>query len=174
MVRKATAADLAAVDGIYQRIHDREELGRTTIGWRREIYPTAATARAALDRDELFVLEDEGRITAAAMINQAQVPEYALAHWAYPARPEEVMVLHTLVVDPLVQGKGYGRAFVSFYEDYARAHACPYLRMDTNVKNQAARRMYAKLGFAEVGVVPCVFNGIEGVELVCLEKRLEP
>lgn len=27
--------------------------------------------------------------------------------------------------------------------------------------------------YAEVGIVPCVFNGIEGVQLVCLEKKLE-
>ena len=83
------------------------------------------------------------------------------------------MVLHTLVVDPLAQGQGYGHAFVAYYEDYARSHGCPYLRMDTNVKNAPARQMYAKLGFSERGVVPCVFNGIEGVSLMCLEKKLE-
>lgn len=174
MVRKATSADLAAVDGIYQRIHDGEERGNFTTGWLRGVYPTAATARSAMERGELFVLEDQGRIAAAAILNQTQVPAYAGCPWTYPAREEEVMVLHTLVVDPLAQGRGYGRAFVTFYEDYARSHGCRYLRMDTNEKNQAARRMYAKLGFAEPGIVSCDFNGIPGVGLVCLEKRLEP
>ncbi len=172
MIRTATTADIAAVDAIYQHIHDGEEQGRFTIGWQRNVYPTAATARAALDRGELFVLEDGGAVTAAAILNQTQVPEYALARWAYPAPDEQVMVLHTLVVDPLAQGRGYGRAFVAFYEDYARAHGCPYLRIDTNAKNARARRMYAKLGYAERGTVPCTFNGIEGVSLVCLEKKL--
>lgn len=172
MIRKATAADIAAVDAIYQRIHDGEERGRTTTGWKRSIYPTAATAQAALDRGELFVLEDGGAVTAAAILNQTQDPAYARAQWTCPAPPDQVMVLHTLVVDPLAQGRGYGRAFVDFYEDYARGRGCPYLRMDTNVKNAAARRMYAKLGFAEAGVVPCVFHGLEDVELICLEKTL--
>ncbi len=172
MIRTATAADIAAVDAIYQRIHDGEEQGRFTIGWQRNVYPTADTARAALDRGELFVLEDGGAVTAAAILNQTQVPEYALAHWAYPAPDEQVMVLHTLVVDPLAQGRGYGRAFVAFYEDYARAHGCPYLRIDTNAKNARARRMYAGLGYSERGAVPCTFNGIQGVSLVCLEKKL--
>lgn len=172
MIRKATTADVTAVDAIYQHIHDAEEQGSITTGWRRGVYPTAATAQAAVDLKELFVLEDDGTITAAAILNQNQVPAYAQAQWAYPAPPDQVMVLHTLVVDPLAQGQGYGRAFVAFYEDYARSHHCSYLRMDTNVKNTTARRMYAKLGFAEVGVVPCVFNGLEDVELVCLEKKL--
>lgn len=171
-IRKSTAADIDAVDAIYQRIHDGEEQGRTTIGWARAVYPTAATARAALERGELFVLEDGGQITAAAILNQTQVPAYAGADWTYPAEPSQVMVLHTLVVDPLAQGRGYGKAFVAYYERYAREHGCRFLRMDTNAKNTAARRMYAKLGFSEAGVIPCVFNGLEDVHLVCLEKRL--
>ena len=44
--------------------------------------------------------------------------------------------------------------------------------MDTNEKNAAARRLYARLGYREAGIVPCVFNGIKGVGLVCLEKRV--
>ena len=49
---------------------------------------------------------------------------------------------------------------------------CPYLRMDTNAKNQAARKLYARLGYWEADIVPCVFNGIPGVQLVCLEKTV--
>ena len=172
MIRKATAADINAVAAIYDRVHEVEEQGKTTIGWVRSIYPTAATARAALDRDDLFVMEADGAIVAAAIINQIQVPEYANCSWADDPPPEQVMVLHTLVVDPLAQGRGYGRAFVAWYEDYALRHGCPYLRMDTNQRNTAARAMYAKLGFSEPGIVDCDFNSIPGVKLVCLEKKL--
>lgn len=80
------------------------------------------------------------------------------------------MVLHTLVVDPFEKKKGYGKAFVSFYEEYAKQHNCRELRMDTNVINQRARKMYHNLGYQEVDIVPCVFNGIPDVQLVCLEK----
>ena len=47
------------------------------------------------------------------------------------------------------------------------------LRIDTNAKNAAARRLYARLGFREAAIVPCTFNGLSGVALVCLEKRLD-
>ena len=66
----------------------------------------------------------------------------------------------------------YGTAFVAYYESYAKNNGCPVLRMDTNEKNAAARRLYARLGYREAGIVPCVFNGIKGVGLVCLEKKL--
>ena len=82
------------------------------------------------------------------------------------------MVLHTLVVSPKVGKQGYGSRFVGYYEQFALEHNCHYLRMDTNEKNRAARTLYKKLGYKEVSIVPCEFNGIEGVRLVCLEKKL--
>ena len=77
------------------------------------------------------------------------------------------------IMDPGTAGHGCGKAFASFYEQYAIDHGCAYLRMDTNAINVGARRFYAKLGFWEAGIVECTFNGIPGVKLVCLEKKLE-
>ena len=82
------------------------------------------------------------------------------------------MVLHGLAVDPLEKGRGYGRAFVSFYEDYAKTYGCTELRMDTNKLNTRARNLYQLLGYKEIGIVSCIFNGIPNVQLVCLEKHL--
>ena len=121
---------------------------------------------------DMFVEEIDGTIVAAARINKEQVPEYADASWTADAPDDEVMVLHALVVSPKTKGKGYGTAFVDFYEKHALENGCPYLRMDTNARNTAARSLYKKLGYTEVSIVPCVFNGIDGVQLVCLEKNL--
>lgn len=172
MIRKATSADLPAVSAIYDRIHDAEAAGTITTGWLRGVYPTDATARSALGAGDLFVLEDGGAVVAAARINREQVDVYASVKWRYPAADGEVMVLHTLTVDPPRSGHGYGRQFLKFYEQHALENGCPVLRIDTNAKNAAARAMYAKHGYLESGVVPTVFNGIPNVMLVCMEKRL--
>ena len=171
--RKATAEDIPAIAEIYQNIHTEEEAGRTSVGWIRDVYPTKKTAEASLLREDLFVAQDDGIIVGTAILNQLQVDVYEGAAWDHPAPDSEVMVLHTLVISPRAFGKGYGKAFVKFYEDYALSQNCPYLRMDTNARNLRARAMYQKLGYKEIGIVPCVFNGIEGVQLVLLEKRLE-
>ena len=172
MIRHAIEADLPAIVAIYERIHDSAEAGRITTGWLRGVYPTIETARATLDTRELFVLEDGG-IVAAARINRTQVDVYAQVDWRYPATDEQVMVLHTLTVDPARSGLGYGRQFLAFYEAYALAHGCLALRIDTNARNSNARRLYKKLGYREIDIVPTVFNGIPGVNLVCLEKAVE-
>ncbi len=171
-IRPATADDLPRIEEIYDAIHTAEEAGKASIGWVRGVYPTRATAQAALDAGELFVLESDGTVYAAGRINREQVPVYAEVPWAHDVPPEQVLVLHTLVVDPAAAGHGYGTQFVRFYEQYARALGCPELRIDTNAKNVNARRLYAYLSYREVGTVPCNFNGIDGVALVCLEKWL--
>ena len=60
IIRKGTQADLASVEQLYNDIHTAEETGQQTIGWIRGVYPTRATAQAALDANDLFVLEDAG------------------------------------------------------------------------------------------------------------------
>lgn len=171
--RKAEARDIAAVAKIYELVHEAEERGELTIGWAKGVYPVESDARAALKRGDLFVAESESEILASAIINRLQVDVYEAAPWEYPAEDGEVMVLHTLNVSPVHGRKGIGSAFVSFYEDYALENGSPYLRMDTNERNLTARAMYKKLGYKEITVVPCVFNSIDGVNLVLLEKKLE-
>lgn len=152
-IRKATKSDIDSIEKIYERIHDEEEKGLATVGWIRTIYPTRKTAEDGLKRKDLFVMEDDGEIVAAAVINQ-------------------IMVLHCLAVDPYRKNKGYGKTFVAFYENYAKRHNCIALRMDTNARNIRARSLYRKLGYEEIGIVKCIFNGIPDVQLVCLEKYL--
>ncbi|MBQ9968055.1 MAG: GNAT family N-acetyltransferase [Oscillospiraceae bacterium] len=172
MFRKAVLDDIDAIGAIYDAVHTEEEAGRTTIGWSRHIYPTHDTALSAIALGDMFVLEEEGTIVACGRINKEQVDCYAQGRWQYDAPPEEVMVLHTLVVDPSVCRNGYGTAFLQFYEDFSKAHGCSYLRIDTNERNIRARAFYEKHGYREVGTVPCEFNGIPGVGLVLLEKKL--
>jgi len=169
-VRRATARDLEAIEHIYDAVHDAEEHGRAVVGWERGVYPVRSTAEASLERGDLFVGEDDGRVMATAIINQTQLPEYYDCAWRHEASDAEVMVMHTLVVDPRAKGKGYGTAFVRFYEQHAARNGCRSLRIDTQEKNVAARSFYANLGFTEADIIPCDFNGIEGISLVCLEK----
>lgn len=171
-IRKAEEKDISAIVGIYDDIHTAEESGNVIIGWIRGVYPVRETAEAALTRGDLFVIEDGGAVVGTGIINRTQVESYRSGNWRFPAEDSDVMVLHTLVISPCRAGKGYGKAFVAFYENYARENGCRYLRIDTNARNSNARAMYKKLGYTEIGIVPTVFNGIPDVQLVLLEKKL--
>lgn len=170
--RKAHSTDIERIWEIYLENHIAEEEGEAVIGWNRNIYPTRKTAEDALSRDDLFVLEDETGVMGTAIINQEQMDVYPLGNWQFQVSDEEVMVLHTLVISTKASGKGYGKKFVDFYEQYAQKHGCPYLRMDTNERNVRARAMYEKLGYKEIGIVPCTFHSMTGINMVLLEKKL--
>lgn len=168
-IRRATIFDLNGVAKVYDEIHDAEEAGKITTGWIRNVYPTRTVAEAALQRGDLFVMEDNDQVVGAALINQIQVDVYDGAPWEHDG---EVCVLHTLVISPRIHGKGAGRKFVEFYENYAFNHGWHELRIDTNARNERARKMYAGMGYKEIAIVPTVFNGIPDVNLVLLEKNL--
>ena len=187
--RLAREEDIDAVARIYEHVHEAEAQGLTTTGWLRGVYPVKSTAEAALERGDLYVCEmsandiqsetgdaelggiDE-QIVATAIINQIQVDVYEGANWSYEAPGNEVCVLHTLAVDPTCHKNGIGARFVEFYESVAREMGCTVLRMDTNANNTIARAFYPRFGYRECDVVPTVFNGIPGVDLVLMEKKL--
>ena len=171
MIRKATAADLPDVAGIYDAITALEAERKMT-GWKPGIYPTGRDAMDSLEKGQLFVMEKDGYLVATGRINQEQQPEYALVDWQDKSPDDKVMVLHTLCVDPAWSGRGYAKEFLQFYEEYALEHGCTCLRIDTNAINSIARAMYKKLGYREAGIVRCTFNGLDGIDLVMLEKSL--
>lgn len=168
-IRRAELFDLNDVSAIYEEIHDTEADGRCNTGWIRGVYPTRATAEAALERCDLFVMEDNNSIIGSALINQIQLDVYSSAPWIHDG---EVCVLHTLAISPRAQGQGAGRKFIEFYEHYAYERAWYELRIDTNERNTRARNLYTGLGYKEIAVVPAYFNGIPDVNLVLLEKNL--
>ena len=147
--RKAAASDIDAVTAIYDAIIAEEEAGRAVTGWKRGVYPVRATAEAALTRGDLFVAELDGRVAAAAVLNQIQVDVYAGAPWEFEAPDEEIFVMHTLVVDPAAGRRGLGRAFETFYEALAREYGCRFCALTPMyatrgrgrcIKNSATRR----------------------------------
>lgn len=190
-IRKATLEDIPAIAAIYDEIHDREAAGETTTGWLRDVYPVRKTAEDAVARGDMFVQEigsraDGGqaddsqtggrigssRIVGTGIINQIQVDVYADGDWQYPVEDNEVMVLHTLIISRKTEERGLGKQFLDYYEAFALENGCRYLRLDTNARNKAARAFYKKHGYTEIGIVPTVFNGIPGVDLVLIEKKL--
>ncbi len=171
-VRKAIIDDIPTVEEIYNLLHEKEELKQTSIGWIRGVYPTKNTALDALKREDLFVLEDEGVVVGSAIINKRQLDSYKNVSWIHKVPSDNVCVLHTLTISPICSGKGYGKFFLKFYEEYALKNGCNELRIDTNEKNSIARKMYKNNGYTEVGILKTDFNGIKDIGLVLLEKYL--
>ena len=79
------------------------------------------------------------------------------------------MVLHTLAVDPAANGRGYARAFVRFYEEYAAARGCR--EISVSVKETDDRRsLKAELAVdlacspPDAQAIEALFGGVFGLK----------
>ena len=106
---------------IYEEILDQEDSrGLSYTNWQREKYPTLNTARNALESGTLFVMEEQDQLLGAVILNSTQLPEYDLIPWQFEAVPDQVMVIHTLVISPRFSGLGKAREMVAFCEEEGR------------------------------------------------------
>ena len=150
--RKAVDSDAGRCLEIYDAISDWEAAKGKQCCWEKEFYPTMETVESGLSAGELYVLEDEaGQVVSCGIINHSQPEFYKLFDWAFEADFSEVLVLHTFGVDPAMQKKGYGKAFMSFYEKMAYDAGCKTLRLDTVISNKKSQALYKKLGFTTTG-----------------------
>ena len=172
MIRKAELKDIEAIASIYENIITLEEAGKYTTCWVRGVSPTENTALNALSEGTLYVMEEDGIVVGSAIINQKSADGYDRAAWKIPASMEEALMIHTLAISPKATHKGYGEAFIRFYEDMGKERGLKALRLDTNEKNIKSRPFYKSLGYTEVDIVKSNFNGVGIVNLVCIEKEI--
>ena len=172
MIRKGAAADLDGCVQIYEAHLEHEAATVSYTNWQKGLYPTRATAEKALASGTLYVDEEDGLIVGCANLNHIQPAEYANIPWSIPAREEEVLVIHTLVLLPTHTGGGRGRRFVAFAEELARAQGCKVIRLDTYEGNEPAKAFYPKLGYRLAGITEFFFEQVIWENLVCYEKLL--
>lgn len=68
----------------------------------------------------------------------------------YDSPGDDSLLVDNLIVDPAVQGRGYGRLLMGFAEDVARERGWPALTLFTNEKMYENLALYPKMGFVVV------------------------
>ena len=171
-IRPANVADLDGITAIYDAILDREEAGPVYTNWQRGKYPTADTARQALEAGTLYVGEENGFLWGVVNLNGIQLPEYGAIPWSIPAEKEQVAVIHTLCIHPAASGQGRAKQMVAFCEEESRRQGKTVMRLDTWEGNLPANRMYPALGYRYAGAAEFFFQGFIPEILNCYEKAL--
>jgi len=97
---------------------------------------------------ECWVQEDAGGIVAYAVMMVAA---------------GEAHLLNLSVATPR-QGRGYGKAFVRFLAGVARKGGADRIYLEVRPSNVAARRLYQRMGFAQIGVRRGYYPATQGRE----------
>ena len=155
--RKAGPADLAAVLELYDKIID----GPTNYtGWARGYYPTEDVARAGIDRGETWLVYLGAALVATLTLNSRQPEAFLEGRWKVNCLPEQVMVIHTFMVDPAFGGRGIGRACMDFARQQAEEAGMRALRLDVYVSNPPAIKLYEQTcGYHYCGTVDLLKAG---------------
>nr|WP_229738982.1 GNAT family N-acetyltransferase [Edaphobacter dinghuensis] len=132
-----------------------------------ENYPTAAIFEHDVDQRQLWVAETEGTLAGMIAVTTGQDPEYGHAGWNVE---EDGVMVHRLAVDPAFRGAGVATALMRQAEEVAAERGIPAVRTDTSIENEAAQRLFLRLGYSKTGEISLSFR--PGLRVVCYEKRL--
>ncbi len=114
-----------------------------------EHYPSLEKLQADIEKRELFVLEDQGKILGIIVLTGFMDREYIPINWL--TKNLNNLYIHRLAVHPSVWGKGYGQKLMDFAEDYARLNNFVSVRLDTFSQNQRNQRFYENRGYHKLG-----------------------
>jgi GNAT superfamily N-acetyltransferase len=134
-VRRAGAADLQALIGLYQELHLDDYWYRSpSLAEMRRAF--AAIAR---NRDhELLVAEGGGEIIGALHL-------MIFRHLGHGLRP--VGVIENVVVAAAHRSRGVGELMMAAADKIARRNRCYKMSLTTNLKRDRAHRFYERLGW---------------------------
>jgi ribosomal protein S18 acetylase RimI-like enzyme len=133
-------------------------------------YPDEQAFQRDINLGQLWIADPQnGALAGVAAITNDQPQEYAQVGWDIH---EPAIVVHRLAVDPAYRGAGIASALMQQAEAVARSKDIALLRVDTNTRNEATRRLFPKFGYILAGEIS--FNFRAGLRFLCYEKRLAP
>ncbi|MGE0407743.1 MAG: GNAT family N-acetyltransferase [Amphiplicatus sp.] len=147
VIRKAGAADLAAVDAI-----ERSSFNAVDCFAKRNLKRLLAS-----DSADLLLAECEGRPAG-----------YVLLLFRKGAKAAR---LYSLATAPDARGKGVGPALVEAAAARAIKRGCDRLRLEVRLSNAAAIGLYERAGFQTLKMTPNYYDDGEGA--LMMERRLE-
>jgi ribosomal protein S18 acetylase RimI-like enzyme len=79
-------------------------------------------------------------------------------------------MVHRLAVSPEFRGAGVAATLMRKAEEVAVERGLPAVRTDTSIENEAAQRLFLKMGYVQTGEISLSFR--PGLRVLCYEKRL--
>jgi ribosomal protein S18 acetylase RimI-like enzyme len=130
-----------------------------------ELYPNEDILTDDIRKNQMYKIVFDNDIVSAFVLNKEHDEEYANGTWEYDEN--SFMVLHRLCVNTEYQNKGFGTRTMKCIEEHLKNTGIESIRLDTFSKNQAALKLYEKLGYKKTGEA----NWRKGL-FYLLEKKL--
>lgn len=158
-------AELSDIDAIMACIADAQRfLARLGVDQWQDGYPTKEIIEQDILRGESFVMTEDGKVIATAVISFTGEPTYSVIEGSWSA-DIPYGVIHRLAVRDSGRG-GVARRFFSYAEAMAEANGYGCIRVDTHSDNRVMLHLLEELGYARCGVITLT----SGAKRVAFEK----
>lgn len=114
-----------------------------------EHYPSLERLRKDIEKEELYVYEQDEKISGIIVITEDMDEEYIPIRWL--SRTNANIYIHRLATHPQVWGQGYAQKMMDFAEDHARQRNFESVRLDTFSQNKRNQRFYESRGYQRLG-----------------------
>ena len=114
-----------------------------------EHYPSKEAFLKDIEREELFVIEENNIVQGTIVISTLMDEEYKPIQWV--TSNGNSTYIHRLSVHPDLQGKGLSKKMMDFAENHAREHRFVSVRLDTFSQNKRNQRFYEQRGYQKLG-----------------------
>ena len=147
MIRKALRSDLPEIKKLTEACAVAMQ-EKQIFQW-NEDYPSREKLSADIEKEELFVLEEEGKICGIIVLTPEMDEEYIPVVWLTPGKKN--LYVHRLATQPKTWGSGYGRQLMDFAEEMAGKEGYESVRLDTFSQNKRNQRFYESRGYKRLG-----------------------
>nr|WP_321415533.1 GNAT family N-acetyltransferase [uncultured Allomuricauda sp.] len=114
-----------------------------------EHYPSKEAFLKDMEREELFVIEENNIVQGTIVISTLMDEEYEPIEWLTPNGNSTY--IHRLSVHPDLQGKGLAQKMMDFAENYSKENRFVSVRLDTFSQNKRNQRFYEQRGYQKLG-----------------------
>ena len=167
MIRKATLKDLDAIKALTEACAKAmQEKG--IFQW-NEHYPSRERLAQDIQKEELFLLEEQEEILGIIVLTPEIDEEYIPIKWLTPGGNN--LYVHRLATHPSVWGTGYGQKLMGFAENLAAEQNYQSVRLDTFSQNQRNQKFYESRGYKRLGNI--YFPKQSDHPFYCYEKVLK-
>lgn len=167
MIRKANTSDLDTIKTLTEACAKAmQEKG--IFQW-NEFYPSRERLLLDVEREELFVLEEQEGILGIVVVTPVMDEEYLPVDWL--TQGDNNIYIHRLATHPSVWGKGYGQKLMDYAENFAAEKQYQSVRLDTFSQNKRNQKFYESRGYKRLGNI--FFPKQSEHPFFCYEKILK-
>ncbi|MEC7769884.1 MAG: GNAT family N-acetyltransferase [Bacteroidota bacterium] len=147
MIRRAKISEIPDILTITQAC--AKKMQENGIFQWNEHYPSEEAFIKDIERDELFVIEENNAVQGTIVISTVMDEEYKPIQWLTPNGNSTY--IHRLSVHPDHQGKGLAQQMMDFAENFSKEKGFVSIRLDTFSQNKRNQRFYEQRGYQKLG-----------------------